>query len=74
MKANGKLTPKVFKLAKKKLKPGETLYLSKKHLFKPISTRVYYSGEHRVAIQINGEVLVEQGFELSLGKGWFKSS
>jgi 3-methyladenine DNA glycosylase AlkC len=68
LKANGKLAPKVFKLTKKKLNPGETLLLSKKHPFKPINTRVYYPGEHRVGIQINGEVLVEQGFELRTKK------
>jgi 3-methyladenine DNA glycosylase AlkC len=47
MKANGKLAPKVFKLAKKKLKSRETLQLFKKHSFQQISTRKYYSGNHR---------------------------
>lgn len=65
MKANGKLAPKVFKLAKKKLDAGEMLHLSKKHSFKPISTRAYYPGEHRLGIQINGEVLVEAEFKLN---------
>ncbi|MCI0607953.1 MAG: DNA alkylation repair protein, partial [Anaerolineae bacterium] len=39
VKANGKLAPKVFKLTKKKLKAGETLHISKRHSFRPISTR-----------------------------------
>lgn len=65
MKANGKLAPKVFKLAKKKLKAGETLSFTKKHSFKPISTRVYYPGQHRLGIQINGQVLVEADFRLN---------
>ena len=43
MKANGKLAPKVFKLAKKELKPGETLRFSKKQPFPQISTRKYFS-------------------------------
>jgi 3-methyladenine DNA glycosylase AlkC len=64
MKANGKLAPKVFKLTSKKLKAGETLRLSKKHVFKPINTRVYYPGRHKVGVQVNGQVLAEADFEL----------
>jgi 3-methyladenine DNA glycosylase AlkC len=64
MKANGKLSPKVFKLAKKKLKSGETLRLSKKHPFRQISTRKYYSGEHRLEIQINGKIYAQAEFKL----------
>jgi 3-methyladenine DNA glycosylase AlkC len=66
MKANGKLTPKVFKLTSKKLKAGEFLRLAKKHTFKPINTRVYYSGKHKVGVQVNGQVLAEAEFELKV--------
>jgi 3-methyladenine DNA glycosylase AlkC len=54
VKANGALTPKVFKLAKKQLNAGEVLQISKKHSFRPISTRKYYPGKHLLEIQING--------------------
>jgi 3-methyladenine DNA glycosylase AlkC len=64
MKANGKLAPKVFKLSSKKLKAGETLRLSKNHSFRRITTRVYYPGQHKIGIQINGQVLAEAEFEL----------
>jgi hypothetical protein len=64
MKANGKLAPKVFKLTTKNLKAGESLRLSKKHSFKLINTRVYYPGQHKVAVQVNGQVLAEAEFEL----------
>ena len=64
MKANGKLSPKVFKLAKKKLKAHETLRLSKKHSFRAINTRKYYAGKHLLEIQINGKVWKQIGFEL----------
>ena len=64
MKANGKLAPKVFKLAKKKLKGGETLQLSKKHPFRQISTRKYYSGKHLLEIQINGRIYAQAEFKL----------
>lgn len=54
VKANGKRKPKVFKLAKKELDPRETLQISKRHSFRPISTRKYYAGKHALEIQING--------------------
>lgn len=54
----GKLRPKVFKLAKKKLKASEILRLSKKHSFRAINTRKYYAGQHLLEIQINAFVPV----------------
>jgi 3-methyladenine DNA glycosylase AlkC len=63
-KANGKLTPKVFKLAKKRLDPHETLRLTKRHAFRPLSTRVYYPGRHAIELQINGQRWGWQEFEL----------
>jgi 3-methyladenine DNA glycosylase AlkC len=53
-RAGGKQTAKVFKLTKKTLAPAERLVISKKHSFKPITTRRYYAGEHAIEIQING--------------------
>jgi 3-methyladenine DNA glycosylase AlkC len=64
MKANGKLTPKVFKLAKKRLGPREVLSLIKRHAFRPLSTRVYYPGRHALEIQINGQRWGWQEFTL----------
>jgi 3-methyladenine DNA glycosylase AlkC len=64
LKANGKLAPKVFKLAKKQLSPGERLSLSKRHAFRPLSTRVYYPGRHALELQINGQRWGWQEFEL----------
>jgi hypothetical protein len=63
-KANGKLVPKVFKLAKKRLDPHETLRLTKRHAFRPLSTRVYYPGRHALELQINGRRSGWQEFEL----------
>jgi 3-methyladenine DNA glycosylase AlkC len=65
VKANGKRVPKVFKLAKKQLLGHATLRLSKKHSFRPINTRVYYPGQHLLAIQINGVIYAQQAFELT---------
>ena len=64
MKANGKLAPKVFKLAKKSLKPGEKQSLKGKQSFKPISTRKYYPGMHAVELQINGKFFGRKEFEV----------
>lgn len=64
VRANGKTSPKVFKLKKMKLAPGETVTISKKHSFKPISTRRYYPGTHTIAIQVNGIIIAENHFEL----------
>ncbi|MCX5607415.1 DNA alkylation repair protein [Streptomyces sp. NBC_00047] len=63
-KANGSRTPKVFKLTTRTLAPGETLTGTKRHSFKPITTRRYHSGEHLVQLQINGRVRGEAVFSL----------
>ncbi len=65
MKANGKQAPKVFKLSKKTLQPGESVEISKTITFKPITTRKYYSGEHGIAPQINGRVFPRANFILT---------
>ncbi len=54
MRANGQHTPKVFKLSKRALAPGETITLTRKHRFAPVTTRRYYPGEHALEIQVNG--------------------
>ncbi|HSL45215.1 MAG TPA: DNA alkylation repair protein [Anaerolineales bacterium] len=64
VKANGRLTPKVFKLTQKTLKAEETLRISKKHSFRLISTRKYYAGKHALEIQINGVKYGNVEFEL----------
>ena len=64
VRANGKLTPKVFKLTQKNLKAGESLQVSKKHSFRRISTRKYYTGRHLLEIQINGARYGQTEFEL----------
>lgn len=55
-KAGGKTAPKVFKLKAVDLLPGQSLTITKKHSLKPVTTRKYYLGKHRVEIQINGKI------------------
>lgn len=66
VKKNGARTPKVFKLAKLTLAPGETRALRRVHKLRFISTRVYYPGLHRVEVVVNGRVLGGADFELAV--------
>lgn len=66
MKANGKRAPKVFKLSKRQIQPGETLHIQKKHAFKEITTRTYYPGEHAIALKVNGQEFEGLSFNLSM--------
>lgn len=63
-KSNGKTTAKVFKLTTKSIKKKETLKITKKHSFKPITTRVYYPGTHYLEIMVNGTMKAKIPFEL----------
>lgn len=65
VKANGRLAPKVFKLTKKQLGVGESLRLTKRHSFRPITTRKYYVGRHRLEIQVNGKIIEGIDFKLA---------
>ena len=56
VRANGGRNAKVFKLTKRHLLPQERITITKKHSFRPISTRRYYAGLHRLEIQINGVI------------------
>ena len=65
-KANGKLTPKVFKWKTLTLNAGQKVNLKKTHAIKPITTRKYYAGLHKVAVQVNGKELDMVEFELEV--------
>jgi 3-methyladenine DNA glycosylase AlkC len=53
-KANGSTAPKVFKLAIRSLKPGETMEIVRRQSFRPITTRKHYPGKHAIELQVNG--------------------
>lgn len=63
-KANGTLTPKVFKLTTRTLAAGETVTISRRHSFRPITTRVYHTGEHALELQVNGRTFGRTSFRL----------
>jgi len=63
-KKNGGTTPKVFKWKTLLLQPKQSLKLECRHALRPITTRVYYPGGHRIEIVINGKVMDGADFVL----------
>ncbi len=66
MRANGSNTPKVFKWKNTNLKAGALMAGDKRHPMRPITTRRYYPGRHRVELVVNGENLGGQDFLLAM--------
>ncbi|MDX1549577.1 MAG: hypothetical protein R3278_03440, partial [Lysobacter spongiicola] len=64
VKANGSTSPKVFKGWKLELAPREEKVLLKQHSLKPVTTRSYHPGVHRIDIQANGQVVASGSFLL----------
>lgn len=69
LRANGALSPKTFKLASRRLAPGESVVVTKAHSFRPITTRAYYPGAHYVTVQANGTLSPRADFTLEAGAG-----
>lgn len=67
VKADGRSSPKVFRLGDATLAPGERLRLGKRISLAPLTTRRHHPGWHRVETMINGEVRELGGFELVPG-------
>jgi 3-methyladenine DNA glycosylase AlkC len=63
-KSNGDLSPKVFKLKSGYIEGHETLNMTKKVSFRPITTRTYHLGEHRLALKVNGTEKLAVSFVL----------
>jgi len=66
MKKNGATQPKVFKLKTIRLAPLETILVQKCHRFRPVTTRVYYSGKQAVEFLVNGVPVTRQSFWLDV--------
>ena len=63
-KANGKTSPKVFKLRSITLKANQEAVIKKRHAIKKITTRKYYAGKHQLEVVVNGESIGKKHFEL----------
>lgn len=66
MRANGKLSAKVFKWSEITLKAGESRVLTKKHAYRKVTTRKDYPGMQMVTVQVNGVDMGGPAFELTL--------
>ncbi|MGJ8586015.1 MAG: DNA alkylation repair protein [Marinosulfonomonas sp.] len=66
MRANGRLSAKVFKWTELTLDPGETRVLTKTHPYRKVTTRKDYPGMQKVTVQINGVDLGGPDFEFSI--------
>lgn len=68
-KKDGSLSPKVFKGKSLQLAPGERVTIQRRHAFRPITTRVYHRGLHRLEILLNGQSAARCDFELEMPDG-----
>jgi hypothetical protein len=64
MKANGKTSPKVFKLKTIDLAPRETVRMGKSVSLAEMTTRKHYAGTHKVDVVLNGHTKPLGAFEL----------
>ncbi|MEZ6134514.1 MAG: hypothetical protein R3C53_06360 [Pirellulaceae bacterium] len=65
VKANGSLSPKVFKAKQLDLKLGETVNIKKRHPLKANATTYrLFPGTHRLTIQVNGLASASDTFEI----------
>lgn len=65
-KKDGSLSAKVFKGKSLMVKPGESLTIAKRHALRPITTRVYHPGLHRLEILLNGTSAASADFDLAM--------
>jgi 3-methyladenine DNA glycosylase AlkC len=55
LRSKDRMSKKVFKISERTYPPGETALIQRKQSFRPITTRRYYTGKHRLSIIVNGE-------------------
>jgi len=66
VKADGSLSPKVFKGWLVELAAGEERSLARRHPLKPVTTRRYHPGQHRIELLVNGRSEAAADFTLRL--------
>ena len=65
-KANGSLSPKVYKISEKEYEGNSSQGIQKVQSFKPISTRKFHEGLHQLVIVVNGVEMVRKDFALEM--------
>lgn len=63
-KSNGQTAPKVFKWKIGTINSKGVFSAKKYHAIKPVTTRRYYNGPHKLELMVNGQVIAERDFEL----------
>lgn len=63
-RASGEQSKKVFKLKEITLLPNQTVQVSKKQVFKDMTTRKHYAGKHAVVLMVNGKDYGNAVFDL----------
>ncbi|MBX3254281.1 MAG: DNA alkylation repair protein [Chitinophagaceae bacterium] len=63
-KANGQLAKKVFKISERVFNAGEKARIQRKQSFRPVTTRKFYPGTHKISIIVNGAEKAIKPFRL----------
>jgi 3-methyladenine DNA glycosylase AlkC len=63
-KSNGQWSKKVFKISERSYDAGASVHIVRRQSFRKITTRVFYSGKHKLSIIVNGEEKSAKTFEL----------
>lgn len=63
VKANGRMSPKVFKSSESDY-IEDCVAFNRKHSFRQMTTRKHYPGEHKLSIRVNGDIKATALFEL----------
>jgi len=71
MKANGKLSRKIFQITENRYKPGMHSF-SRKHSYIDMSTRKHYEGNHCITIIVNGDEMANASFMVNTESNSFK--
>jgi 3-methyladenine DNA glycosylase AlkC len=64
VKANGKLSGKIFQVGTYGMKPKQKMSTSRTHKFADLTTRKHYRGMHKLTVVVNGKEMAETTFEL----------
>jgi len=66
LRADGSHSAKVFKWTETSIPAGEPLQLTKRLPLRKVTTRRHYPGPQFVALQVNGQVIAETGFQMEI--------
>ncbi len=64
LKANGTHSKKVFKISEKEYPGDSKTFIERKQSFRPITTKKFYPGTHKVSVIVNGKEFGIADFEL----------